>query len=1447
MPDNLLPYPLSPSQVRSYIQFDGSNDDQEGDSSQAILQSQGVAALWQLLQSKGFAYLGDEVGMGKTRQAMGVIATHFLSDPNSHVVIVCPGVTLQEQWVREWDAFIRGCYRAKDNRLTSEWDGGVLQRLAFHDRLRDFAKSLLLNENRIHLLRYSSFRRPIWFGEADIEKQAIDPVQDIIETYKRCLREIGISKPSPDEEKIFKRFQGSHEESWRLEMTTLLNKAYSKWVGKLLKARDIDLVIFDEAQYLRNIDNYQNSNIRHVFRSHAKKWLFMSATPIHTGSQDIASLDHYLCIHESGHESTKKCPDCGRLRCPQAGYRLKRKVDVVDILKEFLVRRNRSYQDADLNMYGKVEYRKYDRNKIVASGDPFTALTMALVQKRLVGALTGKNNRFRQGECSSFESLSSSLKKHCLDRDGVSAEDKEFEQKGDAKEKQEETPDRSFIDALNKSFRRAMLAGEDAETASIYNMPHAKLNETAARIFELDLRNGSNRKSLVFVRRLDTVDELLTLLLAHSQSEVDRRLELWRSFLAEGQAGLSLREDVWGKNEGSFWTWRRDAEDDLEGDEDVRAEMGTIEVQGENEINLGRAGELPYFESLKRYKNKNRENGMLSSFQSRLLVTGKISSNPLRGFLLVQPDSDHLGKGSKDVSSTDDVWIIADKCWELFIEEVMGKKRPELIAEGSTYGWLFIETPGRSDEFWRLATLKRCIFQSFRQSDFLVDLYVMNRFIKQVATGKNDATLQEKLLWVLGAGSRVKLPDDLETYVTNWKEKIRSWVEYFDLIVDKCLRSDDANDWQSIYSRVDGAFARMVPAFGRSGRLQDKNAATQFKFPTHPNVLVCTDVLKEGVDLHLFCDEVIHYGVAWTSGDLEQRIGRVDRFGSMISRTIGMHRNSANPPTILPKLHVEFPFLDGTLDKHQVERVITAKLESDLRMDLGKRTDELGVISVENLELNKVAFERGKTRRIPHDLIFFPDSVPKDVDDAPSVNLAPNIKLTTECFAGQAHLKQGGASRGNCNYVYHIAAIGAVVCRCPTEKQPGNPSLLRSYLGISGRKRKICLEEEVLIPANDGGISDFTENSSGNSLIESLSVSGTHAVSNLLGTREFCFSKEWNTLVYNVKIDSPFEDEYQRNQVVLLEYVKGFWLLRTPIMVKSEGGSDKDLIGSPLWLAEKNTDRKWGYLVEDRGIIWFMAFVLKRMCVSDVSYLSVIAERAGKIGDRMQHLYVAADDPEEWGYRAISAFPEMPYMNNSMRVALEKGEFFIMNMEKADLGTCGKFLCNLQGWYTETFHDVLAVLYGDDIPESGWSLKTSTLAILPGGVLHLITTGAERFRLQAFLQLYGSPDAFPTPRIIWELAVSPNLIGTKPSLKLSLWENLPHVNPEGWQGEGNEHCGVYVSTVGDYRFLTIYHDPTVWNSSAKKILMAWGNILTIMQGSRFMRDKCKKTFVDAIQ
>ena len=56
--------------------------------------------------------------------------------------------------------------------------------------------------------------------------------------------------------------------------------------------------------------------------------------------------------------------------------------------------------------------------------------------------------------------------------------------------------------------------------------------------------------------------------------------------------------------------------------------------------------------------------------------------------------------------------------------------------------------------------------------------------------------------------------------------------------------------------------------------------------PGYPLVLVTTDLLQEGEDLHLFCSRVHHYGISWMPSSMEQRIGRIDRVRSQTERRL---------------------------------------------------------------------------------------------------------------------------------------------------------------------------------------------------------------------------------------------------------------------------------------------------------------------------------------------------------------------------------------------------------------------------------------------------------------------------------------------------------------------------------------------------------------------------------
>ncbi len=76
-----------------------------------------------------------------------------------------------------------------------------------------------------------------------------------------------------------------------------------------------------------------------------------------------------------------------------------------------------------------------------------------------------------------------------------------------------------------------------------------------------------------------------------------------------------------------------------------------------------------------------------------------------------------------------------------------------------------------------------------------------------------------------------------------------------------------------------------------------------FNTPFFPDILVCSEVMGEGVDLHRACRHIIHHDLAWNPSRLEQRTGRVDRLGC---KAEGKH-----------PIDVYLPFLAGMTDERQ--------------------------------------------------------------------------------------------------------------------------------------------------------------------------------------------------------------------------------------------------------------------------------------------------------------------------------------------------------------------------------------------------------------------------------------------------------------------------------------------------------------------------------------------------
>jgi superfamily II DNA/RNA helicase len=87
-----------------------------------------------------------------------------------------------------------------------------------------------------------------------------------------------------------------------------------------------------------------------------------------------------------------------------------------------------------------------------------------------------------------------------------------------------------------------------------------------------------------------------------------------------------------------------------------------------------------------------------------------------------------------------------------------------------------------------------------------------------------------------------------------------------------------------------------------------------FNTPLLPEVLICTSVGSEGIDLHRHCRRIVHYDLAWNPAILEQRTGRVDRIGS---KTFRERQGTGDGPS----LEVGVPFLAGTYDERMFEEL----------------------------------------------------------------------------------------------------------------------------------------------------------------------------------------------------------------------------------------------------------------------------------------------------------------------------------------------------------------------------------------------------------------------------------------------------------------------------------------------------------------------------------------------
>ena len=163
-----------------------------------------------------------------------------------------------------------------------------------------------------------------------------------------------------------------------------------------------------------------------------------------------------------------------------------------------------------------------------------------------------------------------------------------------------------------------------------------------------------------------------------------------------------------------------------------------------------------------------------------------------------------------------------------------------------------------------------------------------------------------------------------------------------------------------------GAFAVM---HGSLGDMEQQRVVDEFSRESSPlRVLITGDVASEGVNLHKQCHNLIHYDLPWSLIRIEQRNGRIDRYGQRNSPRIAM--------LVLQPTDERF---SGDI------RILSALLEREHEAHhaLGESSSLMGKysISAEEKEIEKVLAGRQNL----DDVLLAPEEVVDEGDEVSSL------------------------------------------------------------------------------------------------------------------------------------------------------------------------------------------------------------------------------------------------------------------------------------------------------------------------------------------------------------------------------------------------------------------------------------------------------------------------------
>ncbi|MGY4828651.1 helicase-related protein [Sphaerotilaceae bacterium SBD11-9] len=894
--------------LRSFLRLDARAEVDGIPAAEVLRQEQTVLAALQMLATRPGVALADEVGMGKTYEALGIAAAVRHANPQSRIVVVTPSPELTVKWSKDIVGF-RAMYDFGDRVCPTRTLRDFVE--AIHTEAVVLAPVTMFRTGRgqdeqahvlalycrwkdlPHQTAHAIFRRVF------PERQAIPDVDEGL-----FLDAFGWDDVAPHLALAFRRgdrpgrlglddlyAEGNLDAFWDTKAVRgALYRARFELCGCLLPK--IDLLIVDEAHKLRNPGSLQTSAMRHVFEKGFDKALLLTATPFQldvgelreifslfaqatTAPTDVmrevdSLLDHIRHYQERYDEFQQTWLKLDPLLADEFSARYEAQgaeaafddaslrivcehVRTLRALKGDLIEPGlRSWMIRSLRPE-KRDYRRSEYLPVRASGPgvlPF------LLYERFIAELFRQNRRTHKA----------SVEINMVSSYAAAAA-------GTLMQDEEALP--ASADAYRALLRDILPAG----TADASG--HPKVACVVAQALEAAL---AGEKTLVFCARTETVRQLQSELVQAWEAGL---VERWREVYPGAQAS-----DVFDTH-----------------DDETR--------------HRGR-------HSLLQARFHRPQDALYLALREPCLREPWLAERALQHLHAVVAEANALlaaERVGKTAAERVD-YAIARRCirhaavnlWErehLRSDEEALQRQAASAEDRATQDH---DEPLNAAPTWAITEpLARTVIGSgaslwSRHAELLArfPVHTRERLVERLAhylTSKQVPFLSELLSFAAAKGVRVDpvesagLLDVLPAYWlapggAGWVERLGEFMAY----VAKQSEEQQVMIFEDMGKTLNGGFVRHTLDADSRERLRQL-----FNTPLFPMVLVANAVMQEGLDLHRQCRRVIHHDLEWNPAQVEQRIGRVDRLGSLTSRL-----RAVDPSQ---KLHVLYPAIRSTIDE----------------------------------------------------------------------------------------------------------------------------------------------------------------------------------------------------------------------------------------------------------------------------------------------------------------------------------------------------------------------------------------------------------------------------------------------------------------------------------------------------------------------------------------------------